>query len=185
MSGQLTFNGMADAVRAPEPAWKLAVHFTAERDDWPTPDCVLERVRRVGEIGLDPCAGARPFGAVCEYRADRGEDGLALSWRGKGLTYVNPPYGRSIGAWVAQCSEADECIALLPARPDTAWWHEGVVRAQAILFWRGRLTFVGAEAPAPFPSAVAYWGPRPGKFVEAFGDAGWLVFPCMAHRRDR
>jgi hypothetical protein len=53
---------------------------------------------------------------------------------------------------------------LLPARTDTAWWHdfiEPVLRGKypgTVLFWRGRISFLNQKgeriAPAPFPSVL-------------------------------
>lgn len=53
-----------------------------------------------------------------------------------------------------------ECVivCLLPARTDTRWWQEYVMRASEIRFISGRLRFGDAENSAPFPSAVAIFG---------------------------
>ena len=46
-------------------------------------------------------------------------------------------------------------VFLLPARVDTKWFHDLVLpHAREIRFIRGRLKFVGAEHPAPFPSMI-------------------------------
>lgn len=156
--------------------------FMSNDMTWCTPEVVLERVRRVGPIMLDPCSNGRSIvRAKTEWRGPpHGPDGLAEPWAGHGLVYCNPPYGRGIGQWVAKCAlealDGAEVIALVPARPDTAWWHEAVVlHAAAICFWRGRLSFLGAAAGAPFPSAVIYYGRRPDIFASAFREAGWVV----------
>lgn len=147
------------------------------RDDWQTPECVLERVRRVGPIDIDPCTSAdNPAGAARYYTPSH--DGLAQSWYAPGgIAYVNPPYSRCLD-WIAKCAaEAErgcQIIALVPARTDTRWWQH-CWTADAICFWRGRLKFVGAPASAPFPSAIVYWGREPEKFEAAFGDAGKVV----------
>lgn len=186
-----------EAFRALElPAW---VHDAKDRDPdtflvndkpalfmsadmtWCTPEVVLERVRRMGPIGLDPCSNSRSIvRAKEEWRGPPGTDGLAEPWTGHGLVFVNCPYGRGIGQWAAKCAleamDGCEVVLLVPARPDTAWWHEAVVpHAKAICFWRGRLSFLGAPAGAPFPSAVIYYGKRTEAFGEAFHDAGWIV----------
>lgn len=51
-------------------------------------------------------------------------------------------------------------VSLLPARTDTTWWQDTVMRAQEIRLLRGRLTFVGASFPAPFPSTIAVFDRR-------------------------
>lgn len=143
---------------------------TGGRDDWETPDCVLERVRRVWPIALDPCAplGRNPVGA--KHTFDESTDGLTASWYdytngGEGLVFVNYPYSQK--GWLEKCDKSGcEVIALCPARTDTRAWHS--VTPTAVAFWKGRLTFRGAPAPAPFPSALLYWGRNPGAFRDAF-----------------
>lgn len=149
---------------------------TGGRDDWETPDCVLERVRMVGQIGLDPCApvGRNPVGARIVY--DERKDGLSFSWVAAidEITFINPPYSQ-LRRWVNRCDEGWQCevIALVPARTDTRAWNE--ISPNVVAFWRGRLTFRGAQGPAPFPSALLYWGDRPWKFGAAFEDVAKVV----------
>lgn len=50
-------------------------------------------------------------------------------------------------------------VCLLPARTDTSWWHEHVMKAREIRFVRGRLKFGDAKSGAPFPSAVVVFAP--------------------------
>ena len=93
------------------------------------------------------------------------DDGLSLAWHG--TVFVNPPYGRALAAWVAKArrevesGRARTVVALLPARPDTAYWHEHVAGRATVYFLRGRLRFGGSEQSAPFPSALAVWGAEP------------------------
>ena len=79
---------------------------------------------------------------------------------------------------VYEAALGEEIIALLPARVDTKWFQEDIFpTAAAICFWKGRLTFLGAPAPALFPSAVVYWGPNVQRFVSAFQTAGTIILP--------
>lgn len=163
----------------------LTVHFSSARtgeksqDNWRTPENVLERVRACfdGVIGCDPCTDAdNPTGA--EMWCNEVIDGLTHTW-GPGTVYVNCPYSQ-IRPWLEKCGnryavDGNEIIALIPARTDTRAWHEAMATAKAFCLWRGRLTFVGAPAPAPFPSALLYWGERPWTFEAAFSDAGKVV----------
>lgn len=153
----------------------MATMTSSEKDDWQTPTEVLDVVRVMAPIGLDPCTTPdNPVGARRFYTPV--DDGLRLAWGPDGLVFVNPPYGRQIRAWVEKCvREAEhgvEIVALLPARTDTAWWRIAC-RADALCFWTGRLAFVGADHPAPFPSVLAYWGDRRKRFVALFGLHGW------------
>ena len=160
--------------------------MSSVRGDWNTPGCVLERVRRVAPIDLDPCSNAASIvNAAVEWHLERDGDSLRRDWMCTPglLIYVNPPYGRDIGTWVARCAGTaigigpSAVVALIPARTDTAWWHRYATTADAICFWRGRLTFLGAAQGAPVPSAVAYWGPCRATFRREFCDAGWIVKP--------
>src|SRR6266545_925179 len=137
-----------------ERAHRLAPLLSSAHADWCTPDPVLELVRLLGPIGLDPCSNERSIvGARVEWTAH--DDGLARSWAGFGLVYVNPPYGRkTIAAWAAKChaqGRRAEVVALLPARTDTRWWQMFCAPpgAQAVCFLAGRIRFLGARSHAP------------------------------------
>lgn len=45
-------------------------------------------------------------------------------------------------------------VCLVPARTDTAWWHDTVMQGGQIQFIRGRLKFGNSRNSAPFPSAI-------------------------------
>ena len=158
--------------------------FSSAKDDWNTPASLLVLVRQLGAIGLDPCSNAGSIvGAKVEWRLDHGDEGLALPWTGYGLTYVNPPYGAGIIDWVAKGATEftagiaceNELVVLLPARTDTRWLQRWAAQADAICFLRGRLRFLGAPSSAPFPSCVAYWGPRVQSFIDTFAPEGRVV----------
>lgn len=160
---------------------RTASKDAGSRDDWCTPECVLERVRAVGTIALDPCTSSlNPAGATYALTAD--DDGLQAKWLleggGTGLVYVNPPYSQ-MKAWAAKIAEESarcEIVSLIAARPDSRWFDELVWQtAGAVCFWKGRLRFVGAEHSAPFPSAVVYHGPRVRRFERAFADVGRVI----------
>lgn len=162
-----------------EPALNRSL-FSSARGDWNTPAGLLVKIARFDTIDVDPCHNALSLvSARCTYQLERGEDGLQLPWSLRGLTYVNPPYGREIGPWMERCSALGraglEIIALVPARTDAAWWQRNVSTADCVCFYRGRLVFDGAPASAPFPSALIYWGDRAKKFCRVFGSSGWLV----------
>lgn len=149
---------------------------SSNSDDWCTPREVIDRVLCVGPIALDPCSNEQSI-VPAEQRICLPQNGLTAPWRVDGIVYVNPPYSRlQQRAWLHRCStHPGEAIALIPARTDTAAWHDYASTADAICFWRGRLRFLGAPASAPFPSALLYWGTRADVFRSAFMTAG-LVY---------
>ena len=154
-----------------------AALMSSVKHSWQTPSCVLERVRDIAPIAMDPCTTPdNPVGA--ERFIAPPDCGLRADW-GDGLCFVNPPFGRGIGAWVAKCSGAmcdgANVVLLLPARTDTAWFRAAWGWSSAVCLWRGRMTFVGAEAGAPFPSALFFMGTAWRRFQRAFDDAGIVV----------
>jgi site-specific DNA-methyltransferase (adenine-specific) len=85
------------------------------------------------------------------------EDGLKLSW--SGTVFCNPPYSKiqqfiKKGLWHIANGDAKVLCYLLPARTDTAWFHDFCLKATEIRFLRGRLKFGNAVNSAPFPSMV-------------------------------
>ena len=46
-----------------------------------------------------------------------------------------------------------EVVLLIPARTDTRWWHEDVIKHE-VRFVKGRLKFGDGKNSAPFPSAL-------------------------------
>ena len=163
--------------------WKVnASLLSSAKTDWQTPDEVLDLVRKVGPIDLDPCTTAdNPTGAARFFV--KGDNGLKQNWGecigDNELIFVNPPYGRSIGRWTEKCRREahrrNRIIALVPDRTDTAWFNDALDSADAACLWRGRITFRGAPAPAPFPSALIYWGDCVSLFANAFRSRGRIL----------
>lgn len=130
---------------------------------WQTPQELLEALYKVFRFDLDPCAATKTRqGVKARVRYTAEDDGLNLPWHG--VVFMNPPYGRTLGDWVAKGRHEQEngrasiVVALLPARPDTRYWHEHIAGKATVYFLKGRLKFGGGEQSAPFPSALVIWG---------------------------
>lgn len=127
------------------------VHFSSASGEWETPQDVFEWANeRWGPFMLDVAATAE--NSLCPAFYDEGMDGRVQPWDRP--WWCNPPYGRGLGVWLvrAACAPAHG-VMLLPARTDTAWFHEHVV-GREVLFLRGRLKFGGTTQSAPFPSML-------------------------------
>jgi phage N-6-adenine-methyltransferase len=105
---------------------------------------------------LDVCA--TDANAKCERYFTRADDALQKVW--EGVCWMNPPYGRDLGHWVAKAYDSARAgatvVCLVPARTDTAWWRE-FAHLGEVDFLRGRVSFDGnngAASAAPFPSCV-------------------------------
>lgn len=148
-------------------ARKMDVHFSSASSEWATPpDFFAKILAEFGPFDLDPAADASNAKAPRFYT--RADDGLTKAWFGR--VWCNPPYGRNLGEWVRRGYEsthlphygigADIVVMLLPARPDTAAWHDFIFPYAEVRFIRGRLKFGAAKSSAPFPSAVVVFDRR-------------------------
>ena len=56
--------------------------------------------------------------------------------------WLNPPYTRNeMGLWLEKFIDNGNGVALLFNRSDTKWFHDWIVKADAILFKKGRVKF--------------------------------------------
>jgi len=139
----------------------LAPMMSSDRMDWETPASVFDPLDREFGFTLDVCATAE--NAKCTRFYSPKDNGLERSWDNE-TCWMNPPYGREIGKWIRKAAQSAlhenaTVVCLIPARTDTSYWHDYCMKGE-IRFLRGRITFVGAPAPAPFPSAVVIFRPR-------------------------
>lgn len=132
------------------------VLFSSANEVWATPQDFFDKLNDEFNFTLDPCA--LPDNAKCKNFFTPEDDGLSQNWGGQ-IVFCNPPYGRKIGDWVKKCYEESQkpdttVVMLIPARTDTAWFHDYVYGKAEIRFIRGRLKFGGMTNSAPFPSMV-------------------------------
>jgi len=141
--------------------------FSSATDEWPTPQSVFAPLNREFPFTLDPCA--TPQNAKCPRYFTRADNGLGQDWS-RDVVFMNPPYGRVIGAWVEKAYTSAQqgavVVCLLPARTDTRWWHGFVMRGEVRLL-RGRITFEGGKAGPPVPAALVVFRPAPFRLVAA------------------
>ena len=134
------------------------VHFTSKKDDCETPQALFDELNSEFGFILDVCADN--LNTKCTQYFSRSTDGLPQTWHG--TCWMNPPYGREIGKWMAKAHESSlegvTVVCLVPARTDTKWWHEYAMRGE-IRYLKGRLKFGNAKNSAPFPSAIIVFRP--------------------------
>ena len=129
--------------------------FTSNTPEWETPQLFFDKLNKEFHFTLDPCAIKE--NAKCKKFFTKEEDGLKESWKGE-VVFMNPPYGREIGKWLKKAYDESYkwgiiVVCLVPARTDTAWWHDYCMYGE-IRFVRGRLKFGKSNNSAPFPSAI-------------------------------
>lgn len=134
------------------------VMFSSKKHDWETPGDLFDAIDSVCNFTLDVCANNH--NAKCERFFSPEDDGLSQDWSND-ICWMNPPYGREIKQWVEKARKESEMgatvVALLPSRTDTRWFHDNIYHKAHIIFLKGRITFVGGEHPAPFPSMIVVW----------------------------
>ena len=136
------------------------VHFSSKSDCWETPQDLFDRLSDEFEFNTDVCA--QPHNKKCDHYFSPEADGLAQVW--SGVCWCNPPYSDS-ASWIRKAYEASRngaiVVCLIPARTDTRYWHDYVMKADEVRLVKGRLRFVGGKTCAPFPSAVVVFRPTP------------------------
>jgi hypothetical protein len=147
-----------------------------------TPGVYIEAAREVmNGIDLDPASCAEANEVVRAKRFfSESDDGLSKDWRGS--VWLNPPYGRQAGDFVAKlkvelaAGRVTEAVVLVNAHcTDTAWFQplwDGV-----LCFTDHRINFYGDDerSGSTHGSVFAYFGPRPVDFAQAFRQFGAVV----------
>ena len=135
--------------------------FTSDSNEWETPQYVFNELNKEFNFDIDVCA--TEGNAKCFNYFTKRQDGLKQNWWGFKSAFMNPPYGKEIGKWMEKAYKESEkgltAICLIPARTDTGWWHNWVVKAQEVRFIKGRLKFGKGKQSAPFPSCIAIFRP--------------------------
>lgn len=135
-----------------------------ETDVWATPQWLFDALNKEFGFTLDPCSDGT--NAKCPKFYTPHENGLLRDW-GTETVFMNPPYSE-VDEWMRKAYgaalEGATVVCLIPARTDTKWWHDYVMKAE-IRFIKGRLKFGDAENSAPFPSAIIVFRPREFKLV--------------------
>lgn len=163
--------------------------YTSETGEWYTPREIIEDILKLfGVIDLDPCSNNHEEPNVpANKHFTKADDGLSKEWHGR--VYMNPPYGREIGAWIEKLIQEyldghiTEFVALVPARIDTEWFRKIAGFPAMWCGVDGRLKFSKSENSAPFPSAIFYLGERDKEFYEIFQKWG-IIYQVYEYNGD-
>lgn len=144
--------------------------FSTGKYDWETPKKFFDELNEEFNFTLDPCCTHE--NAKCEKHYTIEDNGLEQDWGGE-TVFCNPPYsvkGRQ-DPWIRKCYEESlkpntTVVALIPARTDTARFHDYIYGKAEIRFLRGRLYYEINGEPMdrpPYPSMVCIWRNEGGK----------------------
>lgn len=143
-------------------------------DEWWTPPYIIDGIGLTYD--LDPAAppGGVPWIPAAHHYTEA-DDGLTMPWYGR--VWLNPPYSTP-WPWVARLAEHGNGVALIPADTATRGFQRYIPGADAVLFLRGRVTFLQPDnanvTSARFASALAAWGSECANAVGA-SRLGWVV----------
>ena len=135
-----------------------AALLSSKNMDWCTPQDFFDKLDAEFHFVLD--AAATEQTAKCAKFFTPETDGLSQSWDCGGAVFCNPPYGLEIAKWVRKAYKESKkinhpIVLLVPARTDTAYFHDYIYGKAEIRFVRGRLKFTDENgkdyASAPFP----------------------------------
>ena len=109
---------------------KNNIHFSSATDMHSTPQTFFDKYDTVYRFTTDVCAVAD--NAKCLHFFSPEMDGLKQEWIGN--CWMNHPYGRTIGKWMKKAYESSlngaTVVCLVPARTDTAWWHDYAIKGE-------------------------------------------------------
>jgi site-specific DNA-methyltransferase (adenine-specific) len=164
----------------------MATATSSASDDWPTPSWLVDQLAtEFGAFDLDPAATAGNAKAPRYFTED--DDGLSQPWCARRV-FLNPPYGRTIGMWMAKAraeaasGNADRVVCLVPAKVDTQWWRDSLAADPLVRIWPGRISFGDGIRRAPFASAIIVFGRLAGRhgtepaFCAVCGGVYWPAY---------
>lgn len=145
--------------------------FSSGKNDWGTPAKIFDPLHAEFRFSWDVAATAESAvtpGCFFGPGSEHGENALDVPWGPfVSACWCNPPYSRGLqGKFIAKAAEESArgalVVMLLPARTDTKAFHRYIWNQYEhaphpgveVRFLKGRIRFVGAPAPAPFPSMV-------------------------------
>ncbi|MDT2842647.1 phage N-6-adenine-methyltransferase [Vagococcus lutrae] len=139
--------------------------FTSNKQDWETPQWLFDELNDEFNFELD--AMATEQNAKCDIFFTKEDDALKKDWSQYNSIFINPPYQSSVQnavlkkAYETNKNYGNTIVLLIPARTDTARWHEHIFGKAEIRFLKGRLKFevdgIEYKDAATFPSAIVIY----------------------------
>jgi hypothetical protein len=109
-------------------------------DEWYTPPKIFQALGVV--FDLDPCSPGPGHWVPAHAVYTRAGDGLARPWFGR--VFVNPPFADRHGhlPWIERFLDHGNGIAIVRAYTSAGWFHDLALRAETMLFPRGKTKFI-------------------------------------------
>jgi DNA N-6-adenine-methyltransferase (Dam) len=110
-----------------------------QSDDWYTPPEIFTALGL--PFDLDPCSPGPGHWVPAKKIYTKADDGLRQPWFGR--VFMNPPFGCRNGhvPWLIKFLDHGNGVAIVRAYTSSAWFHEYAVRAETMLFPKGKTKF--------------------------------------------
>lgn len=112
-------------------------------DEWYTPAYIFEAMG----VRFDLDVAAPPYKCPADSWCDVAicADSLSQIWQN--FIWMNPPFGGRNGLvpWLEKFFAHGNGVALVPGRTSAPWWQDYAPRADALLFVRSKIKFIGAD----------------------------------------
>lgn len=111
-----------------------------QSDDWYTPPEIFEALGMT--FDLDPCSPGAGHWVPAQHVYTKEDDGLSREWVGR--VWMNPPFGGRNGhvPWLEKFLSHGNGIAVVRAYTSSGWFHDWAVKAETMLFPRGKTKFI-------------------------------------------
>tara|TARA_R110000822_G_C15238824_1_gene486123 strand:- start:46 stop:573 length:528 start_codon:yes stop_codon:yes gene_type:complete len=145
----------------------LGAPLMSVNQTWGTPSKFMEYMKTHIHFVPDLDAAASFENKKANRYFSELDNSLDKDWFGK--VWLNPPFGKVLlPKFLDKCNEqiqrdeVEEIFVLIPARTDTKWFHEKVMKgAKYIYLIKGRFNFESPYstdgANAPFPSMLVHY----------------------------
>ncbi len=162
----------------------------ADDNEYATPPEVWRPLdRAVDGFDLDPCSGAEPV-PIAPTRYTKEDDGLRQKWHG--AVWMNPPWssngdGSAKEDWLRKArNEAardavDVVVGILPVDASANWFHEHVLKADAVCLCDRRYPFIGQDRNPSFSLVVFAFGAVDGELLDAMDALGSVLLDGDRH----
>lgn len=136
------------------------------KQNWQTPRDFFDSLH--DEFGFTMDGASEPGNGMLP-RASSAE--APLSWEGERV-FCNPPWS-DIASFVELTAHARLAVLLVPARPNTRWWHRALELGAKPRWFLGRLRFVHPEHDGPGHNSpvdcclLIFENPEAGRAVES------------------
>lgn len=155
-------------------------------DEWYTPPSIFDALGLT--FDLDPCSPGDDHWVPARRIYTQADDGLRSRWFG--AVFMNPPFGgrNSHLPWLSKFLSHGNGIGIVRAYTSAEWFHEYAIRADALLFPRGKTKFIrpdGSIGTAPGHGVVLLAMGAICCAALSQSGLGWYVDSQIAVRKSR